>query len=944
MDELTQQAWYLWAKSDRDYKADGRWLPVLNHLIDVAACAWEILELEPAQTLELFTQDYGLAVPDARRLVCALVGLHDLGKASPTFQRLWDMAKVRPLPGVTRLVAPTTGQNVPHGQVSQLMLPSLLKLFGWSSDLANRVADAIGCHHGRRSQKGKVDSITDAECGTGGWTEARLLLLEQVFLAVGIDPEQPTAPLLSNLSAPAFMRLAGLTSFADWVGSSFEVSSVLDTLPIEDPATYFVQARAKARDKLKIIGWTQRAPLQAEVQSPAELFSYLPDFKPRQLQLQLAAALKRLPAVPTLILVEAPMGEGKTEAGLHAATWLQSKLGHRGLYVALPTQATGNAMYTRVTTFLHHAAAGRDIIPDLQLLHGGTLLNGEYQAAITRTLERKLNPANDPSTADEDRLNVRAEGWFSVRKRANLTEYGVGTVDQALLGVLGVPHQFVRLWGLSNRVVLLDEIHAYDTYTSRLIHALLSWLRALGSSVIVMSATLPAASHRALLDAWGADESGAVADYPRLTLAQGNVAKSEHIAASREQTPITVRALDAGNVASKALELAVDGGCVAVIVNTVQRAQEVFQEIDQLTNRVAKTPIRGVGKGTLDPLCLLLFHARYPADERETRENAVLRYLGPQPYENKARNVPPADYRPRRMILIATQVAEQSLDFDADVMISDLAPMDLLLQRAGRLHRHRANDKRRHAHAQPELWVAGLDTWPQQVMEQQAWKWVYAPHLLYRTWLCLHEGLRIELPGDLNTLVQKVYSDISLLSTGDERSEQMLEAQAAFELKLMNDWTLGGLTHIGLPEQFFNTPVHVQPEQSGESVQDDADSNWPQTRLGEKSVRVVPVFRIGTTCYLDREGTISACLRGATLTADQSASIFRRSLRVVRWQLVDQADDAAPKHTSWDNNGLVQDCVPLVFEHGVAVDIRGLIVNLDPELGLVYTKPDSTQS
>ncbi len=934
-----QQAWYLWAKSDRDYQADGRWLPVLTHLLDVAACAWEILELEPPQTLELFGQDYGLDTLQARRLVCALVGLHDLGKASPTFQRLWDMAKVRPLSGVERLISSPQGAPMPHGEVSQVLLGGLLPTLRWSPRMAAKVADAVGCHHGRRSAG---PNIPTAERGDVDWKGAQFSLLKLVLRAVGAT----TMPTVPDLSAPAFMRLAGLTSFADWVGSSFEVADALDTLPIEDPAAYFAIAQLKARVQLRKIGWTKRAALQEQVQSPADLFSYLPGFKPRQLQLQLAAALEKLAVAPTLILVEAPMGEGKTEAGLHAATWLQSKLGHRGLYVALPTQATGNAMYTRVTTFLHHAAAGRNITPDLQLLHGGTLLNKGYQAAIKRT----RNPDNDPSNIDENVMNVRAESWFSVRKRANLSEYGVGTVDQALLGVLGVPHQFVRLWGLGNRVVLLDEIHAYDTYTSRLIHALLGWLHALGSSVIVMSATLPTASRRELLRAWGAQDGQEVAAYPRLTLAQDGAAYSEHIAASRQQTPITVRALDAGAVAQKALELAVNGGCVAVIVNTVQRAQDVLREVRHKHAgrlRTMTTP------GSAGDLCAVLFHARYPADEREKRENAVLKYLGPQPYADEQKSL--ADYRPRRLILIATQVAEQSLDFDADVMISDLAPMDLLLQRAGRLHRHASNAGRRHTHIHPELWVAGLNKWPQEAMEQQAWKWVYAPHLLYRTWLCLQEGQRIELPGDLDTLVQTVYGEAPLLDSQDERSEQMDVARAEFDRNFDNDWRFGDLAHIGLPEQFFNVPVNVRPEQSGEVAQDDADPEWPQTRKGEKNIRVVPVFRVGTTCWLDNKGTISARLKGSKLTTEQAAGIFKRSLRVARWQLVQQAKDAAPDHKSWEDDALLRDCIPLVFEDGlsdgasVAVDIQGLRVKLDPELGVVYVKPgeaspDSAQS
>ena len=142
MDKRTQQAWYLWAKSDRNKdkkKEDGRYLPVLTHLLDVAACAWEILELEPPQTRALFAADYGMDEDTARRWVCALAGLHDLGKASPTFQTLWDMAAKRPLGGVERLIPRAKlVKEKPHGQVTQLFLPQLLQSMDWRVEAADR--------------------------------------------------------------------------------------------------------------------------------------------------------------------------------------------------------------------------------------------------------------------------------------------------------------------------------------------------------------------------------------------------------------------------------------------------------------------------------------------------------------------------------------------------------------------------------------------------------------------------------------------------------------------------------------------------------------------------------------------------------------------------------------------------------------------------------------
>ncbi len=210
-------------------------------------------------------------------------------------------------------------------------------------------------------------------------------------------------------------------------------------------------------------------------------------------------------STPCILLVEAPMGEGKTEAAFYAHLELQRRFGHRGLYVALPTKATGNAMFARTLEFLRRR--GTDERLDLQLLHGATLLNDLFQ-------DLRFSGIHDPETGGE----IRAGEWFTHKKRALLSEYGVGTVDQALLTILPVRHQFVRLWGVANRVVVFDEIHAYDAYTGRLLIHLLSWLVAMGSSVVLLSATLPPSFRRNLAGIVGAEMPEVEAEYPRLSV------------------------------------------------------------------------------------------------------------------------------------------------------------------------------------------------------------------------------------------------------------------------------------------------------------------------------------------------------------------------------------------------------------------------------------------
>ncbi len=267
------------------------------------------------------------------------------------------------------------------------------------------------------------------------------------------------------------------------------------------PKGWFTKRRTVADSALDAIGWECREPLARHHQTFNDVF----EKSPRPLQVAVAEAVNEA-AGPIVLLVEAPMGEGKTEAAFMAHLELQRRFGHRGMYVALPTKATGNAMFDRTLEFLRKQGGHRNL--DLQLLHGGKYLNKAFQ-------QIRIGEICDADGQSDG--SVSAGEWFTHKKRALLSEYGVGTVDQALITILPVRHHFVRLWGLANRVVILDEIHAYDAYTGTLLQHLVSWLQALGSSVVLLSATVPPAVRRGLAKATGSTLPEQEVLYPRVT-------------------------------------------------------------------------------------------------------------------------------------------------------------------------------------------------------------------------------------------------------------------------------------------------------------------------------------------------------------------------------------------------------------------------------------------
>ena len=542
----------LWAKTDKDGGA--RWHPLILHILDVAASADAILAREPVSTRKRIAECFGMEWEIARPWLLLVIACHDLGKACPGFQCKWlDMTGLQPTP------SPNTEIN--HAFVSQIALMELLLEMNWPSELAVLVADAVGCHHGSRASPITLNELVGDRraIGKDDWAQVRRGLVEalvEVFKPIKIPTKQA-------LTGPDFMLLSGLTSFADWIGSNEDWFSFGILEDCDDLEEWFQKRRANADRALDAIGWEPRTPLSLEPKSFEQVFK----FAPRPLQQAVANAVVDLKE-PAILLVEAPMGEGKTEAAYFAHLELQRRFGHRGLYVALPTKATGNAMFKRTFKFLRDQGSDRKL--DLQLLHGGALLNDTFQ-------NLRLSGIHDSSMGGE----VRAGEWFSNKKRALLSEYGVGTVDQALLPILPVRHNFVRMWGLANRVVVFDEIHAYDAYTGTLLVHLLRWLLALGSSVILLSATLPPSIREALAKAVGGKLPQQEKAYPRLSIfSLGEEVAQKHFEADPARK-LTLKlqgiSADLPSIRSAMEEHLANGGMGLALVNTVQRAQDLYR-------------------------------------------------------------------------------------------------------------------------------------------------------------------------------------------------------------------------------------------------------------------------------------------------------------------------------------------------------------------------------
>ena len=467
----------------------------------------------------------------------------------------------------------------------------------------------------------------------------------------------------------------------------------------EDPAIPWQNNISLALDDAGFISPTFRHGLRFE-----EVF----DFQPRLAQQTLIEQV----AGPGVYVLEAPMGLGKTEAALFAAYRMLETGRARGVYFALPTQLTSNKIFERFGSFLD-----RILTTDCQ--HRSLLLHSNAWLFDT-----EMGEEGRPGGA-----------WFSQAKRGLLAPFAVGTIDQALMAAMNVKHGFVRAFGLAGKVVILDEVHTYDAYTGTLLDALVQLLRALKCTVIILSATLNHDRREQIV-------GGSLArdDYPLITAAINNSAIREVAVTVDSSQAVSIRLVGQDKVAiEEALERAVQGQQVLWIENTVAQAQDRYLDL------AARASDLNIGCG--------LLHSRFTAEDRQAIENEWVSLYGKDGWGRRNQ---------RGRILVGTQVLEQSLDIDADFMVTRFAPSDMILQRIGRLWRHAGTP--RPASAICETWVLAPPLERAIISPMQEFgntAFVYSPYVLCRS-LEVWQGKQVlSLPLDIRSLIEQTYEQRS---------------------------------------------------------------------------------------------------------------------------------------------------------------------------------------
>lgn len=774
-----------WGKAKKSLEQNGADYHLLPyHCLDVAAVGKVLLSEDKPLTKEL-AQFLDVNPKQIQSLLVLLLALHDLGKFASAFQKLY-------IPPNDELLNVEScfeydGAKYRHDRMGLYFWHTLIEEFfkvildisGFNRRIHNIASKNLmvlmNCmfgHHGEPISRQDYQSIKS-------FTEEQNLSAVREFYQdlIGVLKfEFPVEKLLTKewrrkLELVSW-QIAGIAVLSDWIGSDryfFKYKSA--QVPLSD---YWKKSQETAKEAVSSTD-LDKAPLVKPFVSIKKHFGYTPT------PLQQWAEKVEIDTSPQLFILEDVTGAGKTEAALALTHRLMATGSADGFYFGLPTMATSNAMFTRIAKhYLEMLDSRNNKQPSIVLAHGAREMNDVFSDALRDA--KFTSKCEDQNYDNTDRTaTAQCNQWLAdSRKKALLAPVGVGTIDQALLAVLPRRHQSLRLLGLNRKVLIFDEVHAADEYMFELLESLLALHLHQGGSAILLTATLSLKQRQRLTNIWlttsGHEPKALTEDsFPLATNVNLNCEKlifekplASRFDVSREVLVEQLTCVD--ECINTILNAVAQGQCVVWVRNSVDDALQAFQ---QLQAHLA------------EPQQCILFHSRFVLADRKNIEIQVLDTFG---------KTSTGEIRSGK-VLIATQVFQESLDADADVMISDICPIDDLIQRTGRLHRHTRDAKGNHhssitdSREQPKLYIHApeyTDTPAADWLSKSFMNTQYVYRSAGRLWLGLGKLLElgaIRMPEQARDLIEAVYSDEALLHIPENLINQENELFAAERAK-----------------------------------------------------------------------------------------------------------------------------------------------------------------
>ncbi len=880
---------------------------------------------------------------DGRVLCGWLAFVHDVGKATPAFawQVEWLADRMRDRGFVFSSLVETERQFARHATAGMILLDQwLADRFGWDRLESQQLSVVVGGHHGVPPTDGDLGEarrrpyLLGVDDSSGPmWTTCQEELLDWAATETGASDRIEAWPTI-RISQPVQAILTGIVIVADWIASNE------DLFPYDDPNSVTAHDRLeRAWEELDLpTPWTARPePEQGDLFQQRFTLPEGATIRPVQ---SAAVDLAERMAAPGLMVIEAPMGEGKTEAALAAAEILASRTGAGGCLVALPTRATSDAMFLRVLdwlTRLPDADVGRGH-QSVMLAHGKARLNQDFKRLFWRGAPSRIG-------MDDGGAGVAAHSWTAGRKRAMLSNFVIGTIDQLLFSALKSKHVVLRHLGLAGKVVIVDEAHAYDVYMSSYLDRALEWMGAIGVPVIVLSATLPAQRRKAMLAAYDRGRLGRRKRRPRRAsrpaadpydVLHGDIGYPV-LAASGTEAPLVTVTEPSGRDQEVHLacledtpeslgallerELA-DGGCALVVQNTVRRVQETAARLR------ARFPSSIVS----------VAHSRFMAADRAAKDQWLRDAFGPPERKSPVK-------RPEKHIVVASQVAEQSLDIDFDLLVTDLAPVDLVLQRMGRLHRHHRPGRTGPA----KCYFTGADWGAVPPEPVRGSRTVYGEHPLLRSaavlWDRLESDRPVTVPDDIAPLVQAAYGGRP--DGPVEWHETMNRAELDHEAAMSSKASRAEIFQLDRPASPGTPLLGWLHAQATGSDKHDEDSPSGRAHVRDDSTETLEVLvavrdgkRLITPPWLETGGGLEI----PTDTAPEPAlarTLASCTLALPRGVPVDAAIaelEARHDYPAWEQVYLLKGELLLDFDHTGRTRLAGFELHYDHRDGLEATR------
>lgn len=914
--QLSNKTLSLWGKKNVNDDNEKMWLPLIAHLIDTKnVINWlynHWINDGQRHILQRNFEDEDIV----QNLVKFLGYIHDIGKATPAFQikqsyihnedldqNLVEKLLRNGFDGLDNSkIKKINTSKTPHALAGEVILEN--------NGLNESIGAIIGGHHGKPQEE-----YFDYEDQLNNWTSNYYQSDSGSETSVGANWKQVQNELINyglglchfnnledipDVTEPQAVILEGLVIMADWLASGeylVKDNQRIPLFPLISVDQDFASINTDERYRQGISVWADLFdPWEPEViNNPRRVYKERWEITPRQIQEKMSETIGAS-LDPGIIIVEAPMGIGKTEIALTAVEQLAAKTGMNGLFFGLPTQATANAMFNRVDKWLSEIATDQKEKLQIKLMHGKAQFNEEY---------RNIPNADN---IEDDSGSVVVNEWFN-GKKSILSSFVIGTVDQLLLMGLKQKHLALRHLGMSGKVVVIDEVHAYDIYMDSYLEKAVQWLGAYHVPVIALSATLPVAKRNSLLQAYCVGKYGnkrfkttnedwkTCHSYPLLSILDGKTLKQvSDFSDELKNTSIEITRL---NIEDSELIKTInqkisDGGVAGVIVNTVRRAQELARLAE------SKMP---------SDVNILVLHSAFLATDRRKLENKLQDAIG----KNKK--------RPYKMIVIGTQVLEQSLDIDFDVMYTDIAPMDLILQRIGRLHRHQIQRPKKLE--KPQLYIMGINEFGNYGDANES---IYAKYLLTKTDYFLKD--KVNIPSDISDLVQKVYSEIT-----DSEIKNLRESKQIFEINQKKSKHKANGYQIEAPDDEETLHGWLDND-SGTDLKDSKAE--AAVRDTNESIEIVLL-------YQDDKGY--NLLNGQSIEDVYDNIIAQQLIRLPHALTIniDRSIEELEKITTkyfpqWKDSNWLKGSLALVLDKNKETEFNGYSVKYSRDLGLIYKK------